>query len=513
MLPHLSRASIPLGTYGPPFLRRTLALPIEQIRTHTHIAGVSGSGKSRYMASLFLMLLRAGFSATLVDPHGDLSRLLIGHLLQSGYFDQPAGFQKLLYLDLPAAERRGRFLPMDVLHQGFDSHTTSRLVLESLKRAWSSLDSGIAVNFENIVLAGTYVLSFHHLPITLLHDLLIKKAWRDQLLDRIDDPQVVSFFHERFDKWGKEQPMLIESSLRRIFLLSFSPVLRYSLAQHSVPNVLTFRRIMDSNQSVIVNLALSDADSRRLLGCLLTVSAEQAALSRADLPPEQRPNAHFLMLDEFAEFSSQSEESLARILSLCRKFGLLLVLSNQTWTQASERLKGALGNVGIEVAFRLSRADAEYSATIFGRVNPHLVKHMVADDAAVERTHPVFYNLQEQWNAWAEAIADLKPRQAFVRLPNGKVAQIQSLAVPDPTVSEQRLAEVEEHYLQTYFTPRAQVEAALGQIQHEEPRREGMTQVDTHISMTGRANEAWQYAGNTMNGQVARSEPLPDQRD
>src|SRR5581483_1372077 len=154
----------------------------------------------------------------------------------------------------------------------YAAHTTARNVLESLRRAWPSLDGGAAPNFENLVLAGTFVLIHHGLPLTRLHDVLVDKPWRDQLLTSLPDEQVVRFFKERYDRWNRDQPMLIESSLRRIFLLAFSPSLRFSLAQPE--NVLRYREILDAGRSVIVNLALGDGDARRLLGCLLTVAAE-----------------------------------------------------------------------------------------------------------------------------------------------------------------------------------------------------------------------------------------------
>ena len=95
------------------------------------------------------------------------------------------------------------------------------------------------------------------------------------------------FFNQRFEKWGREAPLMIESTLRRIFLLTFSPALRYSLGQEA--NLLDFRKLMDNGVSVIFNLGgVQDADSRRLLGCLITVGFEQAALSRSDLPEEKR---------------------------------------------------------------------------------------------------------------------------------------------------------------------------------------------------------------------------------
>lgn len=451
--------AIALGTYGPPFLRLPFRLPVAEAKTHMHCIGITGSGKSRFLAGLYLELYRRGLSATLIDPHGDLSRLVLATLVHRGAFRNPQAFKNILYLDLPAAERQGRFLPFNVLNQPYDAHTTARAVLEALKRAWPSLDQGNAPTFENIVLAGTFVLIANKLPLPMLHDLLVNKSFRNRLLATTKDEQVIGFFKDRFDRWAREQPLLIESSLRRAFLLTFGPTLRYSLSQQS--NLLNFRKLIEGNQFLIINLALGDGDSRRLLGCLLTVSAEQAALSRADLPPKQRLNGHYLLVDEFAEFTSQSEETLARILNLCRKYGLYLVMAHQNWSQTSERLRGALQNVGIEVAFTLGRRDAEYSAAMLGRVDPLAVKHEVVDDVALKRTHPVFYSLPEQWESWCQTLQGLKPREAVVRRPSGKVYQIRTLPIPDPKVDPKQLKGVEDYFLRTYFRPKADIEQML----------------------------------------------------
>src|SRR5438132_139656 len=77
------------------------------------------------------------------------------------------------------------------------------------------------------------------LPITAMHLLLTNKAFRDQLLTRVTDPDVIAFFQDRFDAWSRtETPQMIESTLRRLFLLTFSPTLKFSLGQQG--NVLNF---------------------------------------------------------------------------------------------------------------------------------------------------------------------------------------------------------------------------------------------------------------------------------
>ena len=71
-----------------------------------------------------------------------------------------------------------------------------------------------------------------------------------------------------------------ESTLNRADLLTLSPLLRHGLA--APDNALDFRRMLDAGTSCLINLAFPYPDTRRLLGCLLTVGMERAALSRAD---------------------------------------------------------------------------------------------------------------------------------------------------------------------------------------------------------------------------------------
>ena len=64
-------------------------------------------------------------------------------------------------------------------------------------------------------------------------------------------------------------------------------MLRHGLAARD--DTLDFRRVLDSGTSLLINLALLSPDARRLLGCLLTVGMESAALARANVPNRPPP--------------------------------------------------------------------------------------------------------------------------------------------------------------------------------------------------------------------------------
>src|SRR3954469_10105418 len=453
--------TIPLGTSR--FLvfgSRTLRITPTQARAHMHVLGKTGSGKSYFLAGLFLSMHEAGMPVTLIDPHGDLAEMVLSHLIQRGAFQDPQTYDKLVYLDIQAAAATGRYLPFNYLEQPYDDHAMAQLIAEACRRAWPELATG-APTFENILKHSVIALRQNNQPLTKLADLLVDRDFREQLLQNVTDEQVVRFFHQRMDNWGRDEAHMKESTLNRADLLTLSPVLRYSLG--AANNRLSFRQLIDSGRSLIVNLAIPDADARRLFGCLLTVGMESAALSRADNLSERTP--HHLMIDEFSQFMAQSETALTRMLSETRKYQLFCVMAHQIWSQASERLKGALQNVGIEAILKSGRMDAEYSARIMGAVNPMEVKHTVDDDKAEERTHPSYFSLPEQWEYHVQQIQNLGVGEAIIRLMDDSVHKLRTPKLPTLSVSRHQLQAVRDQYLARYFVP-----ASLPVVQAPEVR-------------------------------------------
>src|SRR4051812_28170562 len=110
--------TIPLGTTRFLWLlTRTLRITPAHARAHMHILGKTGSGKSYFLAGLFLALYDAGMPCTLIDPHGDLAELVLTHLAARDPSNDEGMFERLVYLDLPAAAAQNRFLPFNYLEQ------------------------------------------------------------------------------------------------------------------------------------------------------------------------------------------------------------------------------------------------------------------------------------------------------------------------------------------------------------------------------------------------------------
>jgi hypothetical protein len=96
-------------------------------------------------------------------------------------------------------------------------------------------------------------------------------------------------------------------------------------------------------------------DNAALLGSLLVTKIQLGAMSRADIPAEER-SPFYLYVDEFQNFAT---DSFAVILSEARKYGLNLTVANQYIAQMSMEVKDAVfGNVGSIIAFRMGADDA-----------------------------------------------------------------------------------------------------------------------------------------------------------
>src|SRR3954471_10058270 len=102
------------------FGKKTLRITSEQARAHMHVLGKTGSGKSYFLAGLFLAMHDIGMPVTLLDPHGDLAELVLLQLIARGTFNDPQAYDRLIYLDLPHAAAQQRYLPFNYLDQPYD---------------------------------------------------------------------------------------------------------------------------------------------------------------------------------------------------------------------------------------------------------------------------------------------------------------------------------------------------------------------------------------------------------
>lgn len=460
-------ASLMLGSRGPFFAGRDLAwfkyrVPLRKLDTHIYVVGRSGKGKSKFLEGLLWQLIAQGQPAGVIDPHGDLAN----NLLQLLAF-QPLGRGREPWLSI--SENRARliylepgrddyFIPMNVLAGREPPYTVATNVVEAFQRTWSESLSA-APQFKNVALHALLLLIEQAHSLVALPRLLMDGDFREGLLTRSQNQDVIAFFQQRFERWGREQALRIESLLNKVTALTLNPTLRVMLGDGE--NRLEMRQIMDQGNVLIVNLGTSDHETRDLLGSLLTVGLEQAALSRAELPEKAR-QPWFCVLDEFQRFVANegSAQVLAEMLSEVRKMGLRLCLAHQGWHQlGNARLEGALDQAQIKVVFGSGSKTARVVAEELFVADPQKVKHEVSDPAAQERTHPHFESLMEQKELFVQAIRRQERREITLLPPESdQVISLRTLTVPSPAVAPEELEEVKVSLLQQTGKP---VEAAV----------------------------------------------------
>ena len=442
----LPTGAIVLGSTAPPLPFPRLWLNRADQAHHATIWGRTGSGKSKLLQSVFLQHFRQGHGVGLIEPHHDLSFDCLASLVASGFFRKQGAYDQLVYLDWG----NGDYVPFNVLAGRGTPQTVALNALEAMLRVWPELVD--APLFQTLFLSSMIVLIENRLPITFLYRLLSELSFRRRCLARVQNPLVQQSFAS-FERLGRDQVQAAGSTLRRAFLLSFSPDAQFSLGQPE--NWLDFRQIMDAGKGLIINLGnINDAETKKLLGALLMVQLEQAALGRSNLLPQDR-RPFTLLVDEWSAFAAH-EGTIETILSQARKYKLSLYLAAQSLAQVgSKRLSGALENCRISIVFGVGRDSAEIEAKHLGQADAFALK----EAALTETQHALYQSTVEQFEAWTQELQHLSPRLAYVKLHDRPARKIRTLAVPESRPDPSELAEVLAEYRRR--TQRTESEARM----------------------------------------------------
>jgi hypothetical protein len=197
--------------------------------------------------------------------------------------------------------------------------------------------------------------------------MLTDKDFRAKIVKNIKDPMVRNFWVKEFASFNdKYRTEAIAPVLNKIGQFFSTDLIRNILGQ--TKSTIDMREIIDKKKILIVNLSKGrlGEDNSELLGSLLVTKLQLAAMSRVDIPEEERSD-FYLYVDEFQNFTT---DSFATILSEARKYRLNLILAHQYIAQltetGNEKIKNAIfGNVGSIVSFRVGADDAERLAKEF----------------------------------------------------------------------------------------------------------------------------------------------------
>jgi hypothetical protein len=474
-LPFSGGRKLTLGTVSPHLSFTTFDLNEAEQRYHGLVVGKSGAGKSKFLQSVFQSYVQRSLAestwlgrysshgTTVLEPHHDLSFDILSSLVASGFYRRyPDAYQRVVYVDFGL----DYYVPFNVLSGGGEPHETASLCLDAILRVFPELET--APLFTELFLSGGVVLIENKLPLTYLQRLFADRAFRTECLKRLPHDEVVQLTFQNFERLGREQAEAAGSTLRRAFQLVFNATTRLSLGQPD--NLLPLRKFMDEGRFLILNLGgVRDQLSRRILGAMLMVQLEQAALSRTDLLPAERV-PHSILVDEWPVFAA-TEGSLSHILSQARKFALNIYLACQSLSQISEkRLAGAFENCKLGVFFALGHESAEISSRQIGDLDPYHLKEAQngswssQEDFRSPTAHIQYFPLLEQIQLWTNELKGLSPRYCYIKVDSKKAVKVRTQPVPTPRVDKAELEMVLSTYRSLYQRSRSQAEQAMSNI-------------------------------------------------
>lgn len=357
-------------------------------RRHTYIIGKTGTGKSEFLKDMVLQDIEAGNGVAVIDPHGDLVedvlQLMPPERAEDVIYFNPSDLTRPMGLNIMEAETEEQmhFVASSIIglmYKLYDPHHTGIVgprFEHAIRNAMLTIMCKPGSTFIEMVRVLTDA-KFVEEYLPLVKDGMVKRYWTDQIANTSDfhKSEVMDYIVSKFGRF------VTNKTMRNII---GQPVSSFD-----------FRKAMDEKKIVLCNLSkgiLGEEDAK-FLGLILVPKILAAAMSRQNVPMEQRPD-FFLYVDEFQNFAT---EDFAAILSEARKYRLNLIVANQFIGQIDEEIKNAVfGNVGTMVSFRVGVTDANF------------LQHEFAPTFSENDLVNV-----EKYHAYVKTIVDNEPVSAF----------------------------------------------------------------------------------------------------
>lgn len=324
-------------------------------RRHLYLIGQTGTGKSGFIEEMAKQDAINKEGMCVIDPHGDL----IDHILECIPKERA---EDVIYFDPADTERPFGFnmLQYDEKHPEQKTFVINEII-NIFDKLYDLKQTGGPMFEQYMRNALLLIMDSPETGSTLME---VPRVFRDpefrkEKLKLCKERTVVDFWEKEAEKAGGDAALENIAPYINSKLTSFiaNDMMRPIIAQQE--STLDFREIMDKKKILLVNLSkgkIGEINSH-LLGMIIVGKLLMAALSRTDLPEDER-NDFYLYIDEFQNFTT---DSIAQILAEARKYRLCLTIAHQYIGQLSESIsKAVFGNVGSMTVFRVGAEDADF---------------------------------------------------------------------------------------------------------------------------------------------------------
>ena len=323
---------------------------------HMYVIGKTGMGKSTLLENMAAQDIINGEGMAFIDPHGSAIEVLLDYIPEDRLDD-------VVYFAPFDMENPVAFNIMEDV--GEDTrHLVVSGLMSTFKKIWEDAWSArMEYILTNALLA---LIEYPDTTLLSVNRMLADKAYRDKVIANVKDPAVKAYWIDEFNNYTERfAAEALPAIQNKIGQFTGNPLIRNIIGQPK--SSFDVRKMMDEKKILLINLSkgLVGETNADLIGSMLITKIYLAAMSRAELPPEQMkqmPNFYFYV-DEFQSFANST---FANILSEARKYHLNLIIAHQYVAQMEEKIRDAVfGNVGTTVAFRTGPFDAEVLETVF----------------------------------------------------------------------------------------------------------------------------------------------------
>jgi len=333
----------------------TFGIKKEDRRKHMYIIGKTGTGKSTMIANMAINDMRNREGLAVIDPHGDLSEILLNYIPSYRIND-------VVYLEPFDTDRPFWINPLEVKNPVHKELVSSGIVSIFSKLYAYTWGPRLEYILRNVILT---LLEYPNSTLLMALDLLSDQNFRQQVLNKVPDKILQNFWHNEFEKM---HPRLKSEAIapiqNKVGQFVQSPTIRQIIGHTA--STIDLEEVMNQGKILILNLSQGKLgeDNAALLGAMFITKMQLAAMNRVNMP-EQNRRDFYLYVDEFQNFATTS---FIKILSEARKYRLNLILANQYIGQVEETVQKAIfGNAGTLISFVIGAQDAAALTREFGK--------------------------------------------------------------------------------------------------------------------------------------------------
>lgn len=425
----------------------------EEERTHTHVLGLPGGGKSKFLE----LLIR-----------GDIDNLVAGRtkaglcLIDSSDFGNTyykvlkycakVGYQKVCLIDPndlfnPAF---GKIPTINPIHYNAPVDVVVASVMEIIRILWDGEDFSRTAKIQEYLEALIEILyeakgTLHdakYFSSRKRNDFYIRK--REALLSRIKDPQfsdAVTVIQEAFSYNDNLFINEFGSTMRRLRPVLASRTLQLMVASNT--STLDFQKMISEGWVILANLdpLVWGVPQQRFLGTAIISEVVNATYR---LIQSGRNVPFYMYIDEVGRYATTT---LADVMNYKRTSRIQMILAHQDMSQIKhEEVRKAVLNCRIKVMFYVEKEDRD-----------RMVRQMYGGAVPIE--------------AASYALSDLQKQEADIRIGLNNPRRTKLVDVPDVAMSDKQLNAFKvKLYQQPWYKTRREIYDEINARFKSEPR-------------------------------------------